>query len=396
MHVLGDRGYVRCLYNVVCVICWVALSACKGASSSAESTVNAASTAPPTDNIDVPQALPSFDKLEQTHVRAEVESHDDASQSFDTVVPKHWKQQNTPGNVKQALFPARILATFAPGDGPVVTVTVTAIPASIPLDVWARLTFVEERYTIVASRWVPGPYGLFFDITGQRRESGNGLDIVRRATLHLDGPRIFMVNTIAPRAVWDTYKQDFWRAHVGFELSHPKGTTAEPVREVYSKSPAFRLQYPGSWSAEAPEPLNKDLSGMHLRLLAADGKDLDAYMVVRASRAAERPLNDEVLAARRMLEKSSVKLTGEAQPIAAIEDPRAEFVKGYRGGFTLPAQLAGNDIEVRLSLIRRDGIDFTFALCSPRVTTHPLPALRALRAFEIARDTLELPEKQQP
>ncbi|HTU60229.1 MAG TPA: hypothetical protein VMF89_17385 [Polyangiales bacterium] len=351
---------------------------------------------PLTDKIDIPDKAPDvLANMAQTHANVELESDEDASLNFSVALPKSWIQRKAPANFRQALFPARALATFAPepknGGAVAVVAAVAPITHEIPLDAWSRATFEQEGYKIVDAHWFPGPSGLFFDITGRRTEP-NG-EIVRRSSVRQDGARLFMLNAISPIDQWDEVKGNIWAAHMTFELLKARGGTAEERRKIVARDPGFRIEYPESWEAEVGKARDRGVSGVHLRLPTPDNTDLAAYLFVRAAAAADGGVDALLEKALQVAAKSG--LSAQAKPVWLTdeEDPRSIAVEGYLGGYSVPARMGTGDIILKLGFVRREGLDFMFVLCSPKPSVDLLNALRAQRTLEIARASLELPLK---
>jgi hypothetical protein len=84
-------------------------------------------------------------------------------------------------------------------------------------------------------------------------------------------------------------------------------------------------------------------------------------------------------------------------PLTEQDDPRGEAVNGWLGGFAGEEKVHENgsdtDVAVRLGFIRRGGSTFSLIALSAPVRDDTLAAFRTQRAFEIARDSLEVPDK---
>lgn len=74
------------------------------------------------------------------------------------------------------------------------------------------------------------------------------------------------------------------------------------------------------------------------------------------------------------------------------DDPRSEVVQGWLGGFAGETKLADSDAALRLGYLRLADVTFSLLALSAPVRDDTLAALRTQRAFEIARDTLRLPD----
>lgn len=347
--------------------------------------------------LDIPQQAPHvLATLEQTHVVLEVTPNEDARLAYNLAVPRDWAYSEEFGPVPSGLFKTAGLGFFAgsaePG-APVIAVTVTPVPFEVPIDAWIRLSLATEGWQIVAAGWFPGPNGLFFDITGQRLVDDQ-LE-VRRTSVRVDGSRIFSVNTFCERKHWDAAKEIFWAAHVTFKLL---GGGAQTRMELWAKAeasaPDFELAHPATWSAEPAaadsEEGDGDVSGLHVRLLDAQGKTLLAYLQVKAVRSAAGQLQLAALHEKSLAQLRRggvVPLPGE-QPLSADEDPRALGVEGWLGGFSGRARMGDSEVATRLGYVQRAELSFSFALLSPLMADDPLTALRAQRVFEIARATL--------
>jgi hypothetical protein len=80
-------------------------------------------------------------------------------------------------------------------------------------------------------------------------------------------------------------KEDFWAAHVTFDLLHPTGDTRfETWNRASTSSPGFEFAMPSSWSAEPVASRHEGISGVNVRLIDKTGKTLIAYLQVRAQR----------------------------------------------------------------------------------------------------------------
>jgi hypothetical protein len=379
---------------LVCLMC----CACRGESDGERGVATDVSPAvaarPLTEKIDVPMKAPDvLANMAQTHANIEVESDEDASLNFSVALPKSWIQRKAPASFRQALFRARALATFAPepqnGRAVAVVASVASITHEIPLDVWSRATFEHEGFQIVDAHWFPGPNGLFFDITGRRTEPTG--EIVRRSSVRQDGARLFLLTAISPIDQWDEVKNNIWAAHVTFELLKARGGTAEERRTIIARDPGFRVEYPESWEAEVGKSRDRGVSGVHIRLPTPDNTDLVAYLFVRAAAAADGGVDALVEKALQVAAKAAVHVQAKPVRLSDEEDPRSLAVEGWLGGYSVPARMGTADIILKLGFVRREGLDFTFLLCSPQPSVDLLNALRAQRTLEIARASLELP-----
>lgn len=350
----------------------------------------------PDQPLDIPDQAPHVLALmEHTHAVLEVTPNDDPRLAYNLAVPKTWAYSGELGPVPSGLFQTSGLGFFAgsadPG-APVIAVTVTPVPFEIPIDAWIRISLATEGWQIVRAQWFPGPNGLFFDVTGQR-VAGDVVEI-RRTSVRVDGSRIISVNCFCQRKYWDAAKEIFWTAHVTFKLLGAAGQTR---MEVWAKAgattPDFTLAHPATWSAEAapPEPSPEGVSAIHLRLVDAKAETLLAYLQVKAVAGSSKtaadlePLHQASLA---QLRTSGVTPLQPGQPLSEADDPRSMAVEGWLGGFEGRAHMGQSDVSTRLGYVQRGNVTFSFALLSPLPTDDPLTALRAQRAFEIARATL--------
>ena len=72
---------------------------------------------------------------------------------------------------------------------------------------------------------------------------------------------------------------------------------------------------------------------------------------------------------------------------------RSSAVEGWLVGYRADAQLGTAEIQVRLGFVVRPKAIFTLALCAPKLEDDVLAHLRALRAYEIARSSLQTLEE---
>lgn len=334
--------------------------------------------------------------LQETHVLLKVTPEPTPQFAFEVAMPKSWAYSAQYGPVSEGPLLPRSLG-FAAGsadpDGPVIGVTVTPVPFEIPIDAWTRMSFAAEGWSIVAAQWFPGAAGLFFDITGVRVV--DNVQQVRRTSARADGSHIFSVNCFTSRAKWDQAKEIFWVAHATFKLLKGTGTSRmEPRAGAETESPPFRFAYPVSWSdapVASPDPA---VSAVDLRLLNAREDVLLAYLQVQLVRLGEgeAPPSFEALVAKG---KARLARAGyqETQPMARVgedEDPRQVAVEGWLGGSQGQGRLAQADVLGRLGFVHRGRAVVTFMMICPVPQDDLLVSLRAQRAFEIARDTLEI------
>ncbi|MET0388328.1 MAG: hypothetical protein ABW321_20315 [Polyangiales bacterium] len=349
-------------------------------------------------SLDIPYKAPhTLEHIERTHQRFEIEPTHDKTLTFDLALPKSWAPSEQLGPVPDGMLQARALCLFSenfePGT-PLVAVTATLIPFEIPLDAWLRASFEREGWQIVSGQWFPGPFGLFYDLTGvQTHADDKELQLVRRTSIRADGARLLCVTSLCKREQWDEVKEDFWTAHVTFALREPSGSSQQEawLRAASSGVP-FEVPFPASWGAEPDDASTDDNAAIHLRLADDEQDKLFAYLLVRARRDAAfaaAPLSAWVEDALQMLERSGFALAGELTPLEKEDDPRSIVVDGWRGGFVGEGALGEGEVNLRLGFVERGGTVFTFTLFAPKPTDDLIIALRAQRAFEIARGGLE-------
>jgi hypothetical protein len=351
---------------------------------------------PPSIPISIPTSAPTLTAaIEQTHVLFKLTPNSDSTLAFELLVPKPWAYSSEFGPVISTLLHPQGLGFFveslAPG-APVIAVTVTRCPFEIPIDVWARLSFEHEGWTILASQWYPGPNGVFFDLSASRHE--DDIELIRRSSIRVDQGRIFSVNCICAKSHWDANKETFWLAHASFALQQGSGNaTLENHARASAEQPAFHFGYPVSWTPERAVPHSDAVSGVHLRLIDRERQVLLAYLIVQArhkptsARSSLAPLVSE---ATTMLEKATVEFKSAAHLLSDDADPRGEAVPGWLGDFSTSGRLAGSDIQVRMSFIDRANTVFSLALLSPLLEDDRLVSLRAQRVLEIVRSTLRV------
>jgi hypothetical protein len=196
-------------------------------------------------------------------------------------------------------------------------------------------------------------------------------------------------------AQWDQFKEIFWIAHSTFELALKGSTRMEPWHAGAAEHPDFQFGYPASWNAETKTPKPNVTSLVDVRLVSADGNILLAYLQVVAHRRTDTeaaPVLDlcerESLA---LLEAAGLVPRAEPRQLTSEEDPRAEAVSGWLGGFRCEGEMKGARVYARTGFMDRAGITFTFTLLSPLLADDNLLAMRAQRAFEIARASLVTP-----
>jgi hypothetical protein len=346
-------------------------------------------------SVDIPlQSQRLLTELESSHTRLHVTPEDNPAMAYELSVPRGWTYSREFGPVVHGLFETRalgfVVSNPAPG-APLIAITVTQVPFEIPIDTWARLTLAAEGFQILAADWRPGPRGLFFDVTAWR-ERGASVEL-RRTTVRVDGSRVLSVNCVCAREHWDAAKETFWLAHLTFKLVSRSGQTRmEPWSKAVSRGLVFVFAYPRSWSAEPLPVVSEHVSGVDVRLTDAEQNKLLAYLQIRAARSPARlpslPELEAQAAAR--LQRSGVTELGPREPINVTDDPRAAAVDGWLGGSVGSGELSGAETTVRLGWVDHAGRLLSFVALSPPLARAPLTALRAQRAFEIARASLQL------
>jgi hypothetical protein len=354
--------------------------------------------------LDIPYAAPTLSPIiEQTFANLQVTPNDDPALAYRIGVPAQWALSRHFGPVVEELLIPEGIGFFAgsaePG-APVVAVTLTRFPFEMPVHAWVRRSLAEQGYSVVAARYFPGPNSVFFDATAIR--GSEDLEEVLRTTAHVDGGRVFSVNTLCARRHWDAAKEIFWIAHVSFKLLKGTGVPKlEAQKYFYAADPEFRLAYPFSWSAEAVKSDWQGVSAVDLRLLDGAGKVVLGYVQVKALRDSSESARLPVAALRDDCLAKLRKSLGYApsvpfEPLTEQDDPRAEAVDGWLGGFAGEEKInengADSDVAVRLGFIRRGGSTFSLIALSAPLRDDTLAAYRTQRTFEIARDTLEVPE----
>lgn len=353
----------------------------------------------PIADFDIPMTAPSVtSQMEETHMRLSILPNDDSSLSYDLAIPKTWAYSKQFGPVTTGLLETQGIGFFASTthpDGPVIAATVTAVPFEIPLDTWARISLTHEGWEIVDAKWFPGPYGLIFDLTG-RRMLGESQQI-RRTTIRARGSQIFSLNCMCSHAQWNHHKEVFWVAHLSFELGLKGSTRMEPWLAGIAERPDFQFGFPASWSAEPKTPQPGVTSLVDVRLLDAAAERLLAYLQVTARQRANGEAAPVLILHQResqsLLVAAGFVASGEPRQLTTEDDPRAEAVEGWLGSFTWDGTMKGGAVSARTGFMDRAGTTFVFTLISPRLTDDPLIALRAQRAFEIARSSLVTPPK---
>lgn len=334
-----------------------------------------------------PQILASF---QETHVNAEIEPSGAEHLTYRVAVPKSWPFSSSFGPTPTGMLEIRGLGFFAAANLPtagVIAVTATNVPFEIPIDAWARVVFAHEGYEIVAANWFPGPTGLFYDITGAR--TVNDVLEIRRSAIRVKGNEIICLNCMCGHDEWSYAKGVFWIAMVTFELADAKPSRMEPWLRAAAEDPSFELAHPSSWRSEPVEETPEGVSAVDVKLAGQDEKLL-GYLQVRAERwiGPAPSLAQLDASALVRLKSSGFVPADEAKALTEESDPRAAGVRGWVGGFSGDGTLLGGEVATRRGFMLREGIVYSFAMLSPRITNNPLVALRTLRVFEIARATL--------
>jgi hypothetical protein len=346
--------------------------------------------------LEIPYKAPfTLATMEPTHAHMEITPDDDADLRFELALPKSWAHSKPLAPASDAPHEPRELASFAQSaerGAPVVAVTLTTVPFEVPIDTWTRLRMEAEGWSVIGGSWFSGPNGSFYEVTGMR--TVDDLQFVRRTSARVDGSKIFSVNTLCARDRWELAKQDFWTAHVTFALPGGKPETRmEAWLRGGAKAPDFATAYPMTWETDEAEFDSNTLSGLHLRLTDATQENLLAYMLIRAQR--HQPdyvatLDALLVKTIATMQQSGLKLEGELQRHPSEEDPHAVAVEGWLGGFVGAGHLADGGIFVRVGFVQRDAVVVTLVLYSPKFADDTVVALRAQRAFEIARSKLQL------
>jgi len=253
-----------------------------------------------------------------------------------------------------------------------------------------RQSLSAEGWTIEQANWYPGRFGDFFDVTGTR--VFDGVAEVRRTTARNDGPNIFCVNTMCARQRWDEAKETFWVAHCTFELLGGVHTARMEAWATASgtASPRLRAAYPFSWEAEAVSPSSPGVSAVDVRLADAAKKTLLAYVQIKAEIAPAPPsLETAETDILERMRKLGFVMTVRPRLIPPALDQRAALVDGWLGAFDIGGKIDKGDAVARMGFIYREGLFFTVVLIGPTLRDDPLVYLRALKAFEIARNTVD-------
>jgi hypothetical protein len=355
------------------------------------------------DPIDIPVTAPTvLATMDQTHVVLELTPETNPRLAYSLAVPREWGYSSEFGPVAHGLLHAQGIGFIAGSmdpHAPVIAITSTPVPFEVPLDALARQSFGVEGWQIVRAQWFPGPSGLFYDVTATRIV--NDVPELRRSSLRNLGSDIITVNCFCGLDGWEGAKEIFWVAHVTFKLLASPQTRMEVWAEAATqRAPRFAVQYPLSWWEEEAQGEDSNISGLHVRLVDAKQETLLAYVQAKLAKRAPdaAPILERLQAsATSHLARAGVRLGAPLRPLSDDDDPRALAVKGWLGGFQGEGQLGTSEVKLRVGFIDRDGHDATFLMISPLMLDDPLTALRAQRAFEIARATLTLtPEGDAP
>jgi hypothetical protein len=353
--------------------------------------------------LDIPFVAPGVLKtLDKTHVNLRLTPNEDHLLAFSILVPNDWAYSKELGPVSSGPFETRSLGLIAgditPG-APMIGITVTQSPFEIPVDTWLTSSLRAEGWTVVSTKWIPGPFGLLFDAVGTRALGGT--PEIRRTTAHVDGSNIFCVSSFMTERHWEATKEILWVAHASFELlAGTKLAQMEPWLSARAPGLGFELAYPRSWSAGPVSTSTAEVAAVDVKLLDTTQEILMAYLQVRGEAMVPSipPPRPEALLTETVsrLGRSGFSLRGALRPSTGEDDPRAAAVSGWAGGYVGKAHLGTTDLVMRLGFMIRDGASFSFALASPSIEDDTLVALRAQRAFEIARATLRMAHHGQP
>jgi hypothetical protein len=386
---------------------WVALAFCalacrENAEAESKSTDVHAASAP----LDIPttDASTLLKNVSQTHARFQATLQDAENHgvpTLDLLLPKTW--QHAKPSADSPMFPSAhgLFSDLDPQRPAVVAVEFSPAPHEVPIDALLRTKLQGEGWQIIKGNFYTGPFAEFYEATATRKV-GKTL-VVGRISARLHHGTIILVSAACPRERWDEVKSDLWLAHVAAELlgTKPDGKSEErkrvsslpEARGRGKRPPLFETEYPASWSAEVAASTDKDISGIHFRLIS--GEVLEAYIVARAQRhgADAKPAISELIAsAKRMVERPGARFKSEPQPLAAQDDPRAQSIPGWLGGFVADGQLGDADIDIRMGFAQSDKLTFGITMIGPKLNSDAIAALRSQRAFEIIRAGLASPE----
>jgi len=168
----------------------------------------------------------------------------------------------------------------------------------------------------------------------------------------------------------------------------------EPWAGAEAEAPPFRFAYPVSWSAAPVASPVPGVSAVDLRLLNAKAEVLLAYLQVQAVRLDEGEpvpsLETVTMKGKARLTKAGYHETQPLTPLGEDQDPRQVATEGWMGGAQGRGRLAQADVIGRLGFVHLGRVVVTFMMICPVPEDDLLVALRAQRAFEIARGTLEI------
>jgi hypothetical protein len=318
--------------------------------------------------------------------------NEDKQLSFSLAIPKTWAYSAELGPVLNELLHPRGIGLFTgsmDAGTPIVAVTVTTVPFEVPVDQWVRQSLSAEGWTIEQANWYPGKFGDFFDVTGTR--IFDGVAEVRRTSARNDGPNIFCVNSMCSRERWEDAKEDFWVAHCTFELlGGQKTARMEAWATASANGPNFHAAHPYSWDSEGVSSSSPGVSAVDIRLTDAAKATLLAYLQIKAEISLVPPAL-ETLRADTMGRIQKLGFEPDAHPklIPPGLDQRSVLVEGWLGAFDVRGKIGQGNAVARMGFIHREGLTFTLALIGPTLRDQPLVYLRALKAFEIARNTID-------
>ena len=367
-----------------------ALGCRENAVAESTSTDVSAASAP----LDIPTTDVSalVSNLSQTHARFQAEVQ--GMPTLELLLPKAWRQAKPSADSPMFQSAQVLFSDVDPQRPAVVAVELSRMPYDVPIDAMLRVKLQKDGWQVVQGGFYTGPFGELYETTATRQVAKTM--VVGRFSARLHRGTIVLISAVCPRTRWDELKKDLWLANAGAELlgTKPDGRSEERKRVASlpegrkrgPRPPRFETEYPASWSAEVAASSDKDISGIHFRWVS--GETLQAYIVARAQRhgAEAKPAVAELIAsAKRMLEGSGGKFKSEPQPIAAQDDPRAQSVPGWLGGFAADGQLGDSDVDIRMGFAQSDTLTFGMLMVSPTLENDTIAALRAQRAFEIIR-----------
>jgi len=341
--------------------------------------------------LDIPMMAPQLvATLEKTHVKARFAPQATPDLAVQVIVPKDWRLAKPASASDGAVTLGSAVGPPELGS-PAITASAATPGFEVPLDAWLRESFARTGHTIVALHAFPGVHGVYFEATGTRLH--DGAEEVRRSSVRADGGHIFAVTCLVPRAHWDEVKDSCWVAHDGLTLEKQTGNTRlEKWLTAEGKHPDFRMAYPASWDTTTVPPPRAKSSVVDVRL-AKDSQATPARLQVTVEPLSAGPsiasldhLRDATLERARGL---GFVANGPLDRLTEDNDPRSIAVTGWLGGFAGKGRLGSSDGVVRMGFIRHDGHLTTFLEVAPEPAGDTTLALRAQRAFEIARATVE-------